>query len=106
MHYIIFFIIINIILSQVKAAPKEFSDQEWKDFKDKFGKKNYDAGENAKNKKIWSARKLLILEHNARADQGLETYSLDENSLMDFVCSIPLVLTITIFSNHFRTWIL
>ena len=86
MHYIIFFIICNIILSQVKADTKEFSDKDFKDFKDKYGKKYEDEVANANNKKIWSKRKLLILEHNARADLGLETYFMDENSLMDFVC--------------------
>jgi dihydroorotase len=60
----------------------------WKSFKIKHGKNYKSQKEEDKKREIWSRKISLIKKHNLRNKLGLETYSLAENSFVDFVCDI------------------
>ncbi|KAL2099391.1 hypothetical protein ACEWY4_005871 [Coilia grayii] len=58
-------------------------DQEFQEWKVKFGKTYSSPEEEARRKTIWVATRTRVLAHNTRAEQGLETYTQAVNHFAD-----------------------
>uniref|UniRef100_A0AAZ3SC85 Cathepsin propeptide inhibitor domain-containing protein n=1 Tax=Oncorhynchus tshawytscha TaxID=74940 RepID=A0AAZ3SC85_ONCTS len=62
---------------------KEF--ETWKVQHGKTGKSYGSTEEEAKRKEIWLATRARVMEHNKRAENGLESYTLAVNHFADLV---------------------
>ncbi|KAL2099338.1 hypothetical protein ACEWY4_005818 [Coilia grayii] len=58
-------------------------DKEFQDWKVKYGKHYLTPEEEARRKAIWLNSRDIVLAHNARAEQGLETWTMELNMFAD-----------------------
>ncbi|XP_063039893.1 cystein proteinase inhibitor protein salarin-like [Engraulis encrasicolus] len=58
-------------------------DKEFQDWKVEYGRHYRDAEEEAMRKAIWLKTRDRVLAHNARAEQGLETWKMGLNNFSD-----------------------
>ncbi|KAL7873633.1 hypothetical protein AOLI_G00127040 [Acnodon oligacanthus] len=65
------------------AASVSLEDQEFHDWKVKFGKSYGSVEEESQCKMAWLDNRRLVLEHNMLADQGLKSYRLGMNHFAD-----------------------
>ena len=79
-------LILAIVLSKTCSASKNKNETDlWNSYKIKNAKIYKTKEDEMRKKKNWSEKKKLIDEHNLRASMGFETYTLKENSFIDYV---------------------
>ncbi|KAG5285289.1 hypothetical protein AALO_G00001650 [Alosa alosa] len=78
-------IIAAVSLAVVSCAslPEDDVEQQFQAWKLQFGKVYETPEEEAKRKDIWLAHRSVVLAHNARADQGTETFHMGMNKFSD-----------------------
>jgi hypothetical protein len=83
------YIFIGLIIINFYCSANRINNETefWNSFKNSHGKNYKSQKEEDKKREIWSRKISLIKRHNLRQKLGLETYSLAENSFVDYVCN-------------------